>query len=112
MSFKIITTAPFLKDLKRLSKRYPNFKKDVQDLQANLLNNPMQGVEVAPNIRKIRMSIRAKGRGKSGGARVITFNALISEIEGTVYLITIYDKSDASNVKMNVIMNMIRELGL
>lgn len=42
----------------------------------------MQGTEIAPNIRKIRMPITAKGRGKSGGARVITYNAIVAEQDG------------------------------
>ncbi len=58
------------------------------------------------------MAVTAKGRGKSGGARVITYNALVTEQEGTVYLLLIYDKADASNVKINVIKQMVKDLGL
>ena len=49
--------------------------------------------------RKVRMAIASKGKGKSGGARVITFNVIQYEdnfIEIT--LLTIYDKGDISNV--------------
>ncbi|WP_069108556.1 hypothetical protein, partial [Bacteroides fragilis] len=74
--------------------------------------NPMQGTEIAPNIRKIRMPITAKGRGKSGGARVITYNAIVAEQEGKIYLLLIYDKADASSVKMNVIKQIVKDLGL
>lgn len=58
------------------------------------------------------MTITAKGRGKSGGTRVITFNALISENEGKIALLLIYDKADASTVKMNVVKEIIESLGL
>ena len=58
------------------------------------------------------MAIGSKGKGKSGGARVITLNALVTEQDGTVYLLLIYDKSDAPNVKMNVIKDIIRKTGL
>ena len=78
----------------------------------SLKSNPLQGVEIAPNVRKIRMAIGSKGKGKSGGARVITLNALVTEQDGTVYLLLVYDKSDAPNVKMNVIKDIIREIGL
>ena len=69
-------------------------------------------IEIAPNVRKIRMTINCKGRGKSGGARIITFNALVSEKEGTIALLLIYDKADASNIKMNVVKGIIKDLGL
>lgn len=78
----------------------------------SLKSNSLQGVEIAPNVRKIRMAIGSKGNGKSGGARVITLNALVTEQDGTVYLLLIYDKSDAPNVKMNVIKDIIRKTGL
>ena len=71
----------------------------------------MQGTEIAPNIRKIRMPITAKGRGKSGGARVITYNAIVAEQEGKIYLLLIYDKADASNIKMNVVKEIIKAHG-
>lgn len=58
------------------------------------------------------MAITAKGRGKSGGARVITCNALVSEQEGKIYLLLIYDKADASNIKMNAVKEIVKELGL
>ena len=52
-----------------------------------------------------------KGRGKSGGARIITANAIIAEHEGRIALLTIYDKEDASTVKLNVIKKMAHDLG-
>lgn len=85
---------------------------DYERFLESLRQNPLQGVEIAPGIRKIRMPIAAKGRGKSGGARVITFNALVSEHDGVVYLLLIYDKADASNVKMNVVKEIVKEMGL
>lgn len=65
--------------------------------------NPFQGDELCPGIRKIRMAISSKGRGKSGGARVITYNILTAEEEGHVYLLEIYDKSDFSTVDVTVL---------
>lgn len=112
MSFKIITSEYVDKEIKRLSKRYKSFKADLIEFQQELLENPNQGVEIAPNIRKVRMAISSKGRGKSGGARVITFNALVSEVEGTLALLLIYDKADSSSVKINIIKDIIKEMGL
>lgn len=72
MSCEVITTAYADKEIKKLSKRYRSFKEDLKVFRESLKSNPMQGVEIAPNIRKIRMAVSSKGRGKSGGARVIT----------------------------------------
>ena len=112
MSLEIVQTSNFKAEVKRLSKRYRSFDDDLLTFLLELKANPTQGVEVAPHIRKVRMAIHSKGKGKSGGARVITCTALVGEKDGVLGLITIYDKSDASNVKMNVILEMVKELGL
>lgn len=57
------------------------------------------------------MAIGAKGRGSAKGARVITFTYVISDATGIVTLLLIYDKADASNVKMNVVKAIVEELG-
>lgn len=87
-------------------------KSDVEAFRKALEENPIQGTELSPGIRKVRMAIKSKGGGKSGGARVITYNVLTKELDGYVYLLEIYDKSDASTVKMNVIKAMVADLGL
>ena len=84
---------------------------DYKDFLETLEKNPYQGAELCPGIRKIRMPIASKGRGKSGSARVITANAIVAEHEGRIALLTIYDKEDASTVKLNVIRQMARDLG-
>ena len=110
MSYNIIASENFAKSLKSLAKRYRSMKSDYAALLESLEQNPLQGVELRPGIRKIRMSITSKGRGKSGGARVITYNVITSEIEGIVYLIDIYDKSDASTVDINIIQKYVDEI--
>ena len=110
MSYKIVPTPTFSKSLKTLAKRHRSMKKDFEKLVGSLMENPLQGVELTPGIRKIRMAISSKGGGKSGGARVITYNVLAAEDEGKVYLLEIYDKSDYSTVKTEVLKAMVREL--
>ena len=46
------------------------------------------------------MSIRSKSQGKRGGARVITFTVLVSVDEGTIYLVTMYDKSEIESMSV------------
>lgn len=111
MSYKISPHKTFLVEAKRLKKRYRSFNDDLEDFKNSLEENPFQGDELLPGIRKIRMAITSKGRGKAGSARVITANAIIAEHEGRIALLTIYDKQDAATVKLNVIKEMARELG-
>ena len=69
MSLDIIRSDSFTKEFKRLAKRYRGLVEDYENFLVSLEANPLQCTEIAPNIRKIRMAITAKGRGKSGGAR-------------------------------------------
>ena len=112
MNFEIQTTSYFDTEAKRLAKRHRSFIDDLQDFQKSLLENPYQGTELSPGIRKIRLTIDSKGRGKSGGARVITFNYLVDEKNGVVILLLLYDKADASSIKINVVRKIIKELSL
>ena len=90
MNLEIIRSDYFTKEFKRLAKRYRSLIDDYEAFLDNLRLNPLQGDEIAPHVRKIRMAITSKGRGKSGGARVITFNALVSEQDGKIYLTVKY----------------------
>ena len=76
---------------------------DIYEIAFELLNYK--------NIRKIRMAIKAKGKGKSGGARVITFNVLTDVENGHVIFLLLYDKEDASTVKVNVVKQLVRDMG-
>ena len=113
MSFNITVSVSddFAKEAKRLAKKYPSFKQDYKEFLESIKNNPLQGDEITKNIRKIRMAIKSKGKGKSGGARVITFNILTDVQNGQVVLLLIYDKEDASTVKTNVVKQIVRDLG-
>ena len=110
MSFEISTTSEFESQAKALQKRYRSFKSDLKDLVLSLKENPFQGVELSPGVRKIRMAIASKGRGKSGGARVITYTIVTAEMKGRVYLMNVYDKSDFSAVELSVIKKIAKDL--
>ncbi len=74
MNYRITTSSYFDVAAKKLAKKYPSFKDDLKGLRDKLLKNPFQGDELSPGIRKIRMAIKSKGKGKSGGSRIITYN--------------------------------------
>jgi len=95
MSCSVLAIPPFDKQLKRLVKKYPSLKEEFASLIDELEHNPEQGTKIGKSCFKIRISIASKGKGKSGGARVIT-NFTISE--NTVYLLSIYDKSEKDSL--------------
>ena len=74
MEVEIRVGNEFLIQFKRLSKKYRSLKSDIKDLKDSLVIDPFQGSSLGKGVRKVRMAIASKGKGKSGGARVITYN--------------------------------------
>ena len=107
MPFKIEATPEFLSEAKKLSKKYQSLKQDIATLAGSLTDKPQQGTSLGKNVFKVRMGITSKGKGKSGGARVITFVKIIAE---TVFLVSIYDKSEQSTITDIEIKERIRKL--
>ncbi|MEP7167755.1 MAG: type II toxin-antitoxin system RelE/ParE family toxin [Bacteroidota bacterium] len=95
MNYKVYSIPLFDKQAKRLAKKYPSLKNDLDKLIKSLVENPLQGKALGNNFYKIRLAISSKSKGKSGGARVITHIKLIHE---SVYLSTIYDKSEKATI--------------
>lgn len=91
MSYNIQATPQFASDAKKLSKKYPSLKNDLASLVSQLSQNPVIGTPLGKDFYKIRLAISSKGKGKSGGARVITCVKIVST---TVYLVAVYDKSE------------------
>ena len=92
MNYKIVVQPTFEREAKRLNKRYASFKEDFTKLLDAIETDPHLGIDLGNNLRKIRMRITSKGKGKSGGARVITFTVVVSLDEAEINLIYIYDK--------------------
>jgi len=95
MSYNIIVTSSFEKQLKRLIKKFPSLKTEFKELIHSLQDSPKQGKSLGNNCFKIRLAIASKGKGKSGGMRVITH---VQVVETKVYLLSIYDKSEQSDI--------------
>ena len=98
MNYEIVRTDDFDREVKRLSKKYRSFLDDLEDFKNELLENPTMGDNLGNNVRKVRMAITSKGKGKSGGARVITCNVLVNFDNAEIYLLTIYDKNEQQNI--------------
>ncbi len=105
MSYSVVTIAPFDKQLKRLSKKYPSLKNEVAQLGNILADSPISGTPLGNNCFKVRLSIASKGKGKSGGGRVITH---IYVEDHLVYLLAIYDKSEQENIPDATILALLK----
>ncbi len=107
---EIIATSAFIRSAKAIAKKYRSFNADYQRLMAELTENPRMGVDLGNGYRKVRMAISSKGKGKSGGCRVITLDMV--ERNGCLYLIYAYDKSDYDTVELSVIKAIVADLDL
>lgn len=108
MNVNLIPSEEFLRRLKRLAKKNKSMGDDYRTLKESLLENPFQGESLGGGVRKIRMAIGLKGKGKSGGARVLTLTILVSD-DADVTLLTIYDKEEIDNVTDEYIKWLVSE---
>ena len=107
MSYSVIPIEKFKKGAKRLIKKYPSLKKELTELNSLLISNPTAGTSLGSNAYKVRISIKSKGTGKSGGARVITY--VVTENK-EIYLLTIYDKGELETIDDNTLKKVIKSI--
>lgn len=107
MNYSVILIEKFKKEAKRLSKKYPSLKTELKELFTLLAENPTIGTPLGNNTYKIRIAIKSKGVGKSGGARVITY--VISN-DRQVYLLTIYDKAELDTIDDTALRRIVKSI--
>ena len=107
MKYKVDTIKNFEREAHRLKKKFPSLKIEIGQLIENLESNPFQGTPLGKGFFKIRLAIKSKGKGKSGGARVITFVKIVKE---TIYLASIYDKSEKSDISVEELNSLFGEI--
>jgi len=110
MKYEIELSSKFKQAFKRLKKKYHSLDKDLEDLISELEQNPTVGADLGNGVRKVRMAISSKGKGKSHGARIITYAAIVDFEEGIITLLTIYDKADQDSITSQEITRLIRDL--
>lgn len=86
MSYNIELTDNFIKEAKKLIKKYASLRFEIAELGKELAENPTMGTPLGNDVYKIRLAIASKSKEKSGGARIISFVKIIDE---TVYLLSI-----------------------
>ncbi len=109
MSYKVEAIPNFEKEARKLIKKYPSLKVELYSLGKELENNPTIGTDLGHGIYKIRLAIKSKGKGKSGGARIISYVKVVREV---VYLVSIYDKNQVDNVTKDQILKLLKKTGL
>lgn len=110
MSYTVKLTSRFKKVFKRLGKKYHSLENDVDNIVRQLTDNPHIGVDLGNNVRKVRMAISDKGKGKSGGARIITYTVDIDEESGVVTLLTMYDKNEQQSISRKEIDELLENM--
>ena len=101
----------FEKRAKALAKKYKSFVKDYDDFLDSLAKDPYQGTSLGMGVYKTRMAIVAKGKGKSGGVRVLTYN--VKKTAPNVIIVTllsIFDKGEMENVSDAYIKSLVKEV--
>ena len=106
MSFEVVATAGFRRDAKRLLKKYPSLKGELAELEGALAEAPQSGTPLGNGCFKIRLAIKSKGKGKSGGARVIT---CVYVDQSQVFLLAIYDKAELDTITANELGRLLQE---
>ncbi|AEI51307.1 type II toxin-antitoxin system RelE family toxin [Runella slithyformis] len=106
MSYSVETISSFDRELKRLSKKYASLKSEVYELGELLQSNPFQGEPLGRDCYKIRIAIASKGKGKSGGGRIISCVKVTAE---RVILLSIYDKSEQEDIEDALLKQLLKE---
>ena len=113
MNVEVIIMQTFKPDFKRLRRKYRSLDGDMAHLIADLRKNPLQGISIGHGMRKMRLPISSKGRGKSGGARVISHVTIVAEVDGAIVrLLKIYDKAKRETISDAELHELLRKNGL
>jgi len=99
MNNTVRPTPEFKRDLKPLSKKYKTLKQTILQLEHDLITNPYLGESYGRGIYKVRLSDKSKGKGKSGGFRVLYYHLNVTKEGIEMLLLNIFDKSETSTIK-------------
>jgi hypothetical protein len=109
LTINVVVTTGFKKHAKSIGKKHPSLKSDIEALISSLEEEPIQGEPLGKDCYKVRMAITSKGKGKSGGSRVIT---CVKVVDQDVYLLSIFDKSDKENISDKELDALLKVAGL
>ncbi|QMW00431.1 type II toxin-antitoxin system RelE/ParE family toxin [Spirosoma foliorum] len=110
MANRVTLTTYFESRYKRLVKKFVSLESELDDLIETISETPKTGEPLGSGLYKVRLASKSKGKGKSGGFRVITYLLTEAEEGIDIYLITIYDKSEESSIKKDVLLKIVETL--
>ncbi|MBS1502985.1 MAG: type II toxin-antitoxin system RelE/ParE family toxin [Bacteroidetes bacterium] len=110
MANQVIYTSVFTRKVKDLKKKHFSLINDLEKLAESLIQNPRQGVDLGGGLFKIRLAVKSKGKGKSGGYRVITYLVDQSNDNTFINMLMLYDKSEESSINKEYLLKLIKEL--
>ncbi|WP_316735183.1 type II toxin-antitoxin system RelE/ParE family toxin [Pedobacter aquatilis] len=110
MVCSIIYSAVFIKKAKIYKKKYLSLVDDLYELEDKLLKNPEQGNDLGAGLYKVRLAVKSKGKGKSGGFRIITYLVSNTDDGIIINMLTLYDKSEESSIDKKELQKIIRAL--
>jgi hypothetical protein len=105
----VVSFELFTKEAKRLCKKFKSLKGEIFTLMDSLKIEPKQGTYLGSGLFKIRLASQSKGKGKSGGFRVVTYYIVETKEVQTVYLVTIYDKSEEENISKTILEELVKK---
>ncbi len=114
MNVNVYVSGNFKKEAKRYLKKFRTLNEELASFQQSLLENPRQGDKIAEGVYKVRLASKSKGKGKSGGFRIINYLVEVeaaddSSVHISVILLSIYDKSEVSTLSDKEISNLIKD---
>jgi mRNA-degrading endonuclease RelE of RelBE toxin-antitoxin system len=117
MKAEVRVSKGFKRLAKPLLKKYASLEDELKALEKELFENPKLGTPIGHDSYKIRLAVKSKGRGNSGGLRVITHLetgviGIVENINGidVVTLIAIYDKNETANISDKELKDLINKL--
>ena len=110
MTVEIYLSEEFKRQFKRLAKKFHSLPSDFKTFVRGMETAPMQGTDLGNGMRKVRMAIASKGKGKSSGARVIAYHVVVEHDKIEITLLTIYDKSELANVSDSYLKSLLASL--
>lgn len=110
---QILVLPTFQAEAKRLARKFKSLKNELSQFIEKTEIEGIQGIQLGGGLYKARLAVKSKGKGKSGGMRIISWQNIIAASDGDkIYLVAIYDKSELSNLDVTHINKILRSYGI
>jgi mRNA-degrading endonuclease RelE of RelBE toxin-antitoxin system len=110
MTNTVSVSIAFKREAKRLIKKYATLQASINNLILELTNNPLAGDAYGDDIYKVRLADKSKGKGKSGGFRVMYYHLNKTSNGIDILMMSIYDKSEKATIKKTDAIKKLKEI--